>query len=215
MRMARWSSTSTSVTPLAGTLLAWRGRRWVVETDIASCFESIPHDRLMAAVEDRICDRKLLRLVRAMLRAGVMESGAVKHSVTGTPQGGVVSPLLANVYLHRLDRAWEAQAPGWLVALRRGDLVVLCRSREEAERALARCAARPARRARSGAQGGEDAHRAPDGGRRGARLPRLRTPLGTHEAPQARPVPRTLALTASDAAGACTVSVNSRHGDSC
>ena len=51
---------------------AWRGRRWVVETDIASCFESIPHDRLMAAVEDRICDRKLLRLVRAMLRAGVM-----------------------------------------------------------------------------------------------------------------------------------------------
>ena len=115
---------------------AWRGRRWVVETDIASCFESIPHDRLMAAVEDRICDRKLLRLVRAMLRAGVMESGAVKHSVTGTPQGGVVSPLLANVYLHRLDRAWEAQGRGVLVRYA-DDLVVLCRSREEAERALA------------------------------------------------------------------------------
>ncbi len=76
---------------------AWRGRRWVVETDIASCFDSIPHDRLMAAVEERICDRRLLKLVRAMLRAGVMESGVVRHEVTGTPQGGVMSPLLANV----------------------------------------------------------------------------------------------------------------------
>lgn len=85
---------------------AWRGRRWVVETDIASCFESIPHDRLMAAVEERICDRRLLKLVRALLRAGVMENGQVRQRVTGTPQGGVVSPLLANVYLHRLDRAW-------------------------------------------------------------------------------------------------------------
>ena len=114
----------------------WRGRRWVVETDIASCFESIPHDRLMVAVEERTCDRKLLKLVRAMLRAGVMESGAVKHSDTGTPQGGVMSPLLANVYLHRLDRAWEAQGRGVLVRYA-DDLVVLCRNREEAKRALA------------------------------------------------------------------------------
>ena len=73
---------------------SWRGRRWVVETDIASCFEEIPHDRLMQAIEDRICDRKLLRLLRAMLRAGVMEQGAVRRSDTGTPQGGVISPLL-------------------------------------------------------------------------------------------------------------------------
>ena len=113
----------------------WRGRRWVVETDIASCFESIPHDRLMAAVEERICDRRLLKLVRAMLRAGVMESGVVRHSVTGTPQGGVMSPLLANVYLHRLDREWETRGTGVLVRYA-DDLVVLCRSREEAEQAL-------------------------------------------------------------------------------
>jgi retron-type reverse transcriptase len=53
----------------------WRGRRWVVETDIASCFEEIPHDRLMQAIEDRICDRRLLRLLRAMLRSGVMGRG--------------------------------------------------------------------------------------------------------------------------------------------
>ena len=62
----------------------------------------------MAAVEERIVDRKLLRLLRAMLRAGVMQ-GAVRRSDAGTPQGGVISPLLANVYLHRLDRRW----PTW------------------------------------------------------------------------------------------------------
>jgi retron-type reverse transcriptase len=67
----------------------WRGRRWVVETDIASCFEEIPHDRLMQAIEERVCDRRLLRLLGAMLRAGVMEQGAVRRSDTGTPQGGV------------------------------------------------------------------------------------------------------------------------------
>jgi group II intron reverse transcriptase/maturase len=58
---------------------SWRGRRWVAETDIASCFESIPHDRLLAAIEERICDRKLLKLLRALLRAGVMEQGAVRR----------------------------------------------------------------------------------------------------------------------------------------
>ena len=115
---------------------ARRGRRWVVETDIASCFDAIPHDRLMTAVEERICDRRRLKLVRAMLRAGVMESGVVRHEVTGTPQGGVMSPLLANVYLHRLDRAWETSGRGVLVRYA-DDLVVLCRSREEANEALA------------------------------------------------------------------------------
>ena len=114
----------------------WQGRRWVVETDIASCFESIPHDRLMAAVEERVCDRRLLKLVRALLRAGVMEDGVVRHGVTGTPQGGVVSPLLANVYLHRLDRVWEARGSGVLVRYA-DDLVVLCRSEQEAQAALA------------------------------------------------------------------------------
>jgi retron-type reverse transcriptase len=96
---------------------AWRGRRWVVETDVASCFESIPHDRLMQAVEERICDRNLLKLLRAMLRAGVMEQGVVRGGVTGTPQGGVVSPLLCNVYLHRLDRAWQTRGVGCWCAM--------------------------------------------------------------------------------------------------
>jgi RNA-directed DNA polymerase len=87
----------------------FRGRRWVVETDIASCFEAIPHDRLMAAVEERIIDRNLLKLLRALLRAGVMEEGTVRRSVSGTPQGGVISPLLCNVCLHRLDRDWQTR----------------------------------------------------------------------------------------------------------
>jgi RNA-directed DNA polymerase len=113
----------------------WRGARWVVETDIASCFEEIPHDRLMAAVEERIVDRKLLRLLRAMLRAGVMQEGSVRRSGTGTPQGGVISPLLANVYLHRLDRSWQAEGCGTMVRYA-DDLVVLCESERDAQRAL-------------------------------------------------------------------------------
>ena len=115
---------------------AWDGRRWVVETDIASCFESIPHSGLLAAIEERVCDRHVLKLVRAMLRAGVMDAGVVRGGVTGTPQGGVVSPLLANVYLTRLDRAWQTEGVGVLVRYA-DDVIVMCRTRQEAESALA------------------------------------------------------------------------------
>jgi RNA-directed DNA polymerase len=87
----------------------WRGRRWVVETDIANCFPAIPHDRLMQAVQERICDQSVLKLLRVILRAGVIEDGQIRRPVTGTPQGGVVSPVLCNVYLHRVDRAWDEQ----------------------------------------------------------------------------------------------------------
>ncbi len=74
---------------------AWRGRRWVVETDIANCFEAIPHEGLMAAVEERIVDRHVLKLLRTLLSAGVMEDGAVRRSGAGAPQGGVISPCCA------------------------------------------------------------------------------------------------------------------------
>src|ERR671915_2993 len=73
---------------------SWRGRRWVVETDIANCFSAIPHEELMHAIEERVCDQSVLKLLRVMLRAGVMEDGEVRREVTGTPQGGVISPLL-------------------------------------------------------------------------------------------------------------------------
>jgi RNA-directed DNA polymerase len=116
---------------------SWRGRRWVVETDIANCFEAIPHHKLMQAVEERVSDRAVLKLLRVMLRAGVMSDGQVRRAVTGTPQGGVISPLLANVYLHRLDRAWSAREHGELVRYA-DDVIVMCASQQQAEAALAR-----------------------------------------------------------------------------
>ncbi|MCA1693551.1 MAG: group II intron reverse transcriptase/maturase [Actinobacteria bacterium] len=119
---------------------SWRGRRWVVETDIASCFEAIPHEKLMQTVQERVCDQAVLRLLRGMLRAGVMADGVVHRSVTGTPQGGVLSPLLANVYLHRIDRAWNVRQHGVLVRYA-DDVVVMCASRAQAEAALARLTA--------------------------------------------------------------------------
>jgi group II intron reverse transcriptase/maturase len=114
---------------------AWRGRRWVVETDIANCFSAIPHEELMQAVQERICDQSVLKLLRLLLRAGVMEHGLVRREVTGTPQGGVVSPLLCNVYLHRVDRVWSTVAHGKLIRYA-DDVVVMCKSREQAEAAL-------------------------------------------------------------------------------
>src|SRR3954449_5374072 len=115
---------------------SWRGRRWVVETDIASCFEAIPVEELMRAVEERVCDQSVLKLLGQILRAGVMVDGQVRRSVTGTPQGGVISPLLANIYLHRIDRVWDVREHGVLVRYA-DDVAIMCRSRQQAEDALA------------------------------------------------------------------------------
>jgi len=115
---------------------SWRGRRWVVETDIANCFEAIPQEKLIQAVQERVCDRSVVQLLRGMLRAGVMLDGQVRRSVTGTPQGGVASPLLANIYLHRIDRAWDAREHGVLVRFA-DDVVVMCSSERQAQAALA------------------------------------------------------------------------------
>jgi group II intron reverse transcriptase/maturase len=114
---------------------SWKGRRWALETDIANCFEAIPHSGLMSAIGERVSDRHVLKLLRAMLRTGVMQDGAVHRSVAGTPQGGVVSPVLCNVYLHRVDRCWAERGHGVLVRYA-DDLVVLCHSEREAEAAL-------------------------------------------------------------------------------
>ena len=115
---------------------AWDGRRWVAESDISNCFGEIPHSGLMLAIEERISDRHVLKLLRAMLRSGVMEDGAVRRDVTGTPQGGVISPCLCNVYLHRLDRQWAQRGHGFLVRFA-DDLLAMCKTRAEAEAALA------------------------------------------------------------------------------
>ena len=116
---------------------AWRGRVWVVETDIANCFEAIPSEKLMQAIEERVCDQSMLKLLRMMLGAGVMVEGQVVRSQSGTPQGGPISPVLCNVYLHQMDRIWQVREHGVLVRYC-DDVVVMCRSRQQAEAALVR-----------------------------------------------------------------------------
>jgi RNA-directed DNA polymerase len=106
---------------------------------LASCFSAIPHDKLMRAVGERVCDQPVLKLLRAMLRAGVMEDGQVRRPDTGAAQGGAISPVMCNVYLHRLDRAWD-DGDGVLVRFA-DDLVVMCWSRSQAEAALTRLTA--------------------------------------------------------------------------
>ncbi len=92
------------------------GMEHVLDADIASFFDSIPHDRLMKTVERRVSDGKVLNLLRRWLRAGVLEEGTVRPTEQGTPQGGVISPLLANIYLDQLDKAmerWGRRPDGW------------------------------------------------------------------------------------------------------
>jgi len=109
------------------------GREWIVDVDIRKYFDTVNHELLLDAVNEEISDGSVLRLLRMFLESGVLENGVRMETEEGTPQGGVMSPLLANIYLNRFD--WEMAKAGYEVIRYADDFVVLCASQDEAQQA--------------------------------------------------------------------------------
>ncbi|PCC72046.1 Group II intron, maturase-specific domain [Nannocystis exedens] len=110
---------------------------FVVDADIRSFFDNIDQEILIELVKERVSDRRVLKRIRKWLEAGVMENWRIRETLAGTPQGGVISPLLANIYLHAFDRAWEAEGSHLGLLVRYADdLVIMCRRQSAAKAAM-------------------------------------------------------------------------------
>jgi group II intron reverse transcriptase/maturase len=112
-----------------------QGRHVVLDADIKGFFDNIPQRVIMDAIAAKVADGNILRLVQKFLRSGVVEEGQLKPTRIGTPQGGVISPLLANAALDYLD--WQLHNAGYSFVRYADDFVVVCQTRKEAEEALA------------------------------------------------------------------------------
>jgi RNA-directed DNA polymerase len=111
------------------------GKHWVLDADLKSYFDSIPHERLMERVGEKVADGKVLSLLEGMLQAGVMDTvEGWQATQQGSPQGAVISPLLSNIYLNGLD--WKMARKGFEMVRYADDFVVLCASQQEAQKAL-------------------------------------------------------------------------------
>ena len=129
MPKARASSTTREVDRLIK-----EGYTHVVDADLQAYFDTIPHDALMVQVENRISDGRVLDLIRGWLKADILKGSEAWTPVQGSPQGAVISPLLANIYLDPLDRLMAEH--GYRMVRYADDFVVLCRTREAADAAL-------------------------------------------------------------------------------
>jgi group II intron reverse transcriptase/maturase len=114
-----------------------KGYKFVLDADIKGYFDNINHEKLLNFVHQRISDRKILKLIKKWLKAGIVYEGVLQENEIGTPQGGVISPLLANIYLHEFDKFWTQQTKvkGKLIRFC-DDFVILSTSKEDAEQGL-------------------------------------------------------------------------------
>lgn len=110
------------------------GYPYVIDADLRAYFDTIPHEKLIDRVREKVVDGRMLDLLRRFLKAGVLEHGSFQLSETGTPQGGVISPLLANIYLHPLDKLMTER--GHRITRYADDFVICCKTQKGAERVL-------------------------------------------------------------------------------